>query len=105
MRTRIKVKHSVGAATLLYKNVQQSNQMKPTKRPPNPHTRKAGDTHECQKDSSRFGTCKTQNAGDNNLVNVRFAQCRGYSETSYEKHDGWVKHDRKDISRKDIISK
>lgn len=101
MRTRIKVKHSVGAATLLYKIVNQSKPTWNRQHPPNPHTRKAGDTHKCQKNSPRFGTCKAQNAGDNNLVNIRLAQCRGYGETSYEKHDSWVEHDRKDISRQD----
>ena len=67
---------------------------------PYQHTSKASDKHESEKDRSWLRAGNVENAGKDHAVNVSLAQGRGDGEAADEKHNGWRKHDREDVSER-----
>lgn len=110
-RTRMRVKHRVGAATLLQDHKPNQHHISNTSRrkeerrinngkgrtekkvnEPYPHTGKTGHAHHRQQNCSRFRACKTEHSRDKYSVNIGFAEGRRNGETTDEEHDRRGKH-------------
>ena len=89
--TRTRVKHSVGAATLLQECGLATNTTI-SGSSPNPHTGKAGYQHKCQQNRVRLSPRETQHFRDQDAVDVRLTQGRRDSKTANEEHNCRRKH-------------
>lgn len=91
--TLIKVKHSVGAATLLRPSSAPSHNRSSRSKPaPNPHTRKTRHAHEREQHRAGARPREAEHARDEYAVDGGLAQRGGDGEAADEEHDRGGEH-------------